>query len=110
MIQSEAPIAQPKSELSKTPAVPDNAGKTKEKRGASKPAAPQRPGRSDTKQARMIALLKRESGATIGQLAEALGWQAHSIRGAISGLLKKKLGLKVTSRKNAAGVLSYRIR
>jgi len=55
-------------------------------------------------------MLKRDSGATIEQLTKALDWQPHSVRGAISGLLKKKLGLKVTSKKNPAGVLIYRIR
>ncbi|MFT5182039.1 MAG: hypothetical protein ACI8S3_001926, partial [Alphaproteobacteria bacterium] len=45
----------------------------------------------------LIALLSHEDGATIGDLTEATGWQAHSVRGAISGTLKKKLGLTVTS-------------
>ncbi len=53
--------------------------------------------RSGTKQALLIDLLKRKKGATIGEIVEATGWQAHSVRGAISGALKKKLGLAVTS-------------
>ncbi|MBL8658850.1 MAG: DUF3489 domain-containing protein, partial [Rhodospirillales bacterium] len=40
---------------------------------------------------------RREEGATIDQIAEATGWQLHSCRGAISGTLKKKLGLAITS-------------
>jgi DNA-binding MarR family transcriptional regulator len=51
--------------------------------------------RAGTKQALMIDLLKRPEGATIEQIAEATGWQNHTIRGAISGALKKKLGLTV---------------
>ena len=43
----------------------------------------------------MIELLKRPEGATVEQIAEATGWQHHTIRGAISGALKKKLGLTV---------------
>ena len=43
----------------------------------------------------MIELLKRPEGATVEQIAAATGWQHHTIRGAISGALKKKLGLKV---------------
>ena len=43
----------------------------------------------------MIELLKRPEGATVEQIAAATGWQNHTIRGAISGALKKKLGLKV---------------
>jgi Protein of unknown function (DUF3489) len=51
--------------------------------------------RAGTKQALMIDLLKRPEGATVEQIAEATGWQHHTIRGAISGALKKKLGLTV---------------
>jgi hypothetical protein len=51
--------------------------------------------RTGTKQAQMIEMLKRPEGATVEQIAEATGWQHHTIRGAISGGLKKKLGLTV---------------
>jgi hypothetical protein len=51
--------------------------------------------RSGTKQARMIELLRRPEGATVAQIAAATGWQHHTIRGAIAGALKKKLGLTV---------------
>jgi hypothetical protein len=43
----------------------------------------------------MIKMLKRTEGATVEQIAAATGWQHHTIRGAISGALKKKLGLTV---------------
>jgi Protein of unknown function (DUF3489) len=51
--------------------------------------------RTGTKQAQMIEMLKRPEGATVEQIADATGWQHHTIRGAISGALKKKLGLTV---------------
>jgi hypothetical protein len=51
--------------------------------------------RAGTKQAQMIEMLKRPEGATVEQIAKATGWQHHTIRGAISGALKKKLGLTV---------------
>jgi hypothetical protein len=51
--------------------------------------------RAGTKQALMIDLLKRPEGATVEQIAAAIGWQHHTIRGAISGALKKKRGLTV---------------
>ena len=51
--------------------------------------------RAGTKQALVIDLLKRPEGATVEQIAAAIGWQHHTIRGAISGALKKKLGLNV---------------
>ncbi len=58
------------------------------------PPAGVRPG---TKQALLIDLLRRKDGATIGEIVDAIGWQPHSVRGAISGTLKKKLGLTVES-------------
>ena len=55
--------------------------------------------RDGTKQAQLIAMLRRKQGATIAQIVEATGWQPHTVRGAFAGALKKKLGLTVTSEK-----------
>ncbi|WP_296645000.1 DUF3489 domain-containing protein [Roseinatronobacter sp.] len=55
--------------------------------------------RAGTKQAQIIALLQRPEGASIAEIVEATGWLAHSARGLISGGLKKKLGLQITSEK-----------
>ena len=52
--------------------------------------------RTGTKQAQIIALLQRPEGASITEIVAATGWMAHSVRGLISGALKKKLGLDVT--------------
>lgn len=51
--------------------------------------------RGGTKQSRLIELLKRDEGASIPEICSTTGWQAHSARGAISGTVKKKLGLQV---------------
>ncbi len=56
-----------------------------------------------------IDLLKRKKGATIEEIVEATGWHAHSVRGAISGALKKKLGLAVTSERVGDRGRVYRI-
>ncbi len=53
--------------------------------------------RDGSKQAMLIEMLKRPEGATAEQIAEATGWQKHTIRGAIAGALKKKLGLTITT-------------
>ncbi|TCM78072.1 DUF3489 domain-containing protein [Rhodovulum steppense] len=55
--------------------------------------------REGTKQATLIAMLRAPDGATIEEIVAALDWQAHTARGAISGALKKKLGLTITSEK-----------
>ena len=65
--------------------------------------------RPGTKQALLIDLLRAESGATIDEIVTVIGWQAHSVRGAISGSLKKKLGLTVTSAKEEDRGRVYRI-
>lgn len=52
-----------------------------------------------TKQATLIEMLRAEGGATIDEIVAATGWQPHTVRGAIAGALKKKLGLDVTSEK-----------
>ena len=63
-------------------------------------AAPKLPiPRAGTKQAQIIALLQRPQGASVAEIVGATGWQAHSVRGMISGALKKKLGLPITSEK-----------
>jgi hypothetical protein len=67
-------------------------GKAKVTKAVSADKPSPRPG---TKQAQMIEMLKRPEGATVEQIAQATGWQHHTIRGAISGALKKKLGLTV---------------
>ena len=60
--------------------------------------APKR-GREHSKQALVIEMLKRPEGATIAQISEATGWQAHTVRGTFAGALKKKLGLTIVSEK-----------
>ena len=55
--------------------------------------------REGTKQATLIAMLREPEGATIEEIMAATGWQSHTVRGAMSGALKKKLGLEVTSEK-----------
>lgn len=52
-----------------------------------------------TKQQIMIDLMRRPDGSTIAEIAEATAWQPHTVRGAMSGALKKRLGLEVTSEK-----------
>jgi len=64
--------------------------------------------REGSKLAAMITLLRWREGATIDQMMKTTGWQAHSVRGAMSGTLKKKLGLTITSSKTG-GTRTYRI-
>jgi len=65
--------------------------------------------RSGTKQALLIDLLRRSQGATIAEIVEATSWQAHTVRGAMAGALKTKLGLTIGSEKDETRGRVYRI-
>ena len=65
--------------------------------------------KSGTKMAQLIEMLGRKDGATIEDITKATGWQAHSVRGAISGTVKKKLGLAVASERVEGRGRVYRL-
>ena len=65
--------------------------------------------RENSKQAEVIRMLGRPEGATIAQICAVTGWQAHTVRGALAGALKKKLGLAIVSDKLKGGERTYRI-
>ncbi|MCB1474099.1 MAG: DUF3489 domain-containing protein [Rhodobiaceae bacterium] len=65
--------------------------------------------RDGTKAAVVLDLLRRESGASVEELMASCGWQAHSVRGFLSGTVRKRMGFALVSEKDAGGVRSYRI-
>jgi Protein of unknown function (DUF3489) len=86
------------------------------RRGRSRKAAPISAGvgtapktRDGTKQAQVIAMLRRKGGATIAQIVAATDWRPHTARGFFAGALKRKLGLTVTSEKVEGGERVYRV-
>jgi hypothetical protein len=64
--------------------------------------------RGGSKQAQVIGLLQRPGGETIDEIAPSMGWQRHTVRGLISGALKKRLGFQIVSEKSDRGRF-YRI-
>ncbi|MBM1222725.1 DUF3489 domain-containing protein [Ponticoccus sp. SC2-23] len=66
---------------------------------APEPSPKTRTPREGTKQATLIAMLRMPNGATIEEIMAATGWQSHTVRGAMAGALKKRLGLEVSSEK-----------
>lgn len=66
-------------------------------------------GRTNSKQARIIALLGAPSGMTIDAMVKATGWQQHSVRGFLAGVVRKKLGLTLVSEAGKNGRL-YRVK
>ena len=89
---AEADAAEAPANVEADPKARPKSPKTKE------PKTPRT--RDGTKQAQLIAMLRRAKGATIDEVVEALEWQPHTVRGAIAGALKKKFGLDVTSEKD----------
>ncbi|MFN4283114.1 MAG: DUF3489 domain-containing protein [Alphaproteobacteria bacterium] len=108
---SQEPTAAPSNKAAK-PQKPAKSQKAPTKPKATKAPAsakPKMPAASGTKIDSLITLLSRKTGATIAEAMEATGWQAHSVRGAISSTLKKKHGLTVTSEVEGARGRVYRI-
>lgn len=67
------------------------------------PAAPSRASKQD----QVLVLLRRQNGASIDEIVKATDWQPHSVRGFLSGAVKKRLGIDVISEKGAGGVRRY---
>jgi hypothetical protein len=65
--------------------------------------------RPGTKLALLVEMLRHQNGASITEIGAATGWQSHSVRGAISGAVKKKLGLTVSSKLDNTRGRVYRI-
>jgi hypothetical protein len=90
----------------KTKAAP----KAKAPKKAPKAAKKSGGARDGSKTAKVLDLLKRADGTTLKELMKATGWQAHSVRGFLSGTVGKKMGLSVTSTKGEDGERSYSIK
>ena len=103
--KAKAAPKQPKTAKKAAKAKPAKAAKGKPAKAGSKPAAE----RDGSKKATVLGLLQRKGGATLAQIMKATGWQAHSVRGFISGALGKKMGLTVDSVRRDDGERVYSI-
>jgi len=91
-------------------AKPKSAKKAKAPKKAPKGTKTASAARNGSKAAKVLDLLKRPAGATLPELMKATGWQAHSVRGFLSGTVGKKLGLTVASVKGEDGERTYSVK
>jgi len=81
----------------------------KAKQGATKAKKTVSGKRAGTKQGQLVVMLRRKTGASIDDIVKAFGWQPHTVRGALSGALKKKLQLTIVSEIDERRGRVYRI-
>jgi hypothetical protein len=114
-IDAEVPAAEPVADVDEqSPDVALAAAgpattPTRQKRAAKKATQPKAGVLEGSKTATLLALIQRPEGATLAELMTAASWQAHSVRGFISGTLGKKMGLTVGSAKREDGERVYTI-
>ncbi len=106
--EQPTPAKEPRSAAQKAHVAPSKARSGKQatpakkaNKGATSAKSPKKTtgARQGSKTAKVLDLLKRSGGASLKELRKATGWQAHSVRGFLSGTLGKKMGLTVTSTK-----------
>lgn len=103
-VQALTPTPAPQA----APVAPKKAKATKEAKPKDDATGP-KGAREGSKKAIVLDMLKRPAGATLADIMSATGWQAHSVRGFISGSLSKKMGISVESFKSESGDRAYRV-
>ena len=90
--------------------APKQAPKAKASKKAPKDGGKAGSARDGSKTARVLDLLKRPEGASMKELLKSTGWQPHSVRGFLTGTIRKKMGMTVTSTKTDDGERTYSIK
>ena len=94
--------------MAKKPTKPTGPRITRGKAAKNRKAAPT-PAKQTSKQDQVLTLLRRQQGASIEEIVAATDWQPHSVRGFLSGAVKKRLGIDVVSEKGEDGIRRYHV-
>jgi hypothetical protein len=107
-LRKKARVAQKRAHVA--PNRARSAPKAKASKKAPKGGGKAGSARDGSKTAKVLDLLKRPEGASMKELLKSTGWQRHSVRGFLSGTIRKKLGMTVTSTKTEDGERTYSIK
>src|SRR6266436_5705532 len=116
--QSTAPTKEPKAgkkarvaarRAHVAPKKAKSAPKAKAAKKAPKGSRKAAGARDGSKTVKVLGLLKRPNGVTLKELMKATGWQPHSVRGFLSGAIRKKMGITVASTKAEDGERIYQV-
>ena len=102
-------MTKPKSKTRATARLSTRKISKPEPRARTAPASPKAANRGETKHARVLSMLRSSAGTTIASIMTATDWQAHSVRGFLAGVVRKKLGLNLVSEQTDKGRI-YRIK
>jgi hypothetical protein len=95
--------------MAKKPTKPTGPRITRGKAAKTRKPAQPPAAKTTTKQDQVLALLRRQTGASIDEIVAATDWQPHSARGFLAGAVKKRLGIEVISEKGEDGVRRYHV-
>ena len=102
-------MPKPKSARTKISRSPKSTTAVRKSETQSKVRSSIAAGYAESKQARLITMLRASSGATVSAMMAATEWQQHSVRGFLAGVIRKKLGLNLVSEESDDGRI-YRIK
>jgi hypothetical protein len=88
--------------MAKPPTKTSRTRKTRKGNAAAQPTA-----KTETKQATVLTMLRRQNGASIPEIVDATGWRPHSVRAFLTAAVKKRLGISVVSEKADDGTRRY---
>lgn len=109
-VESPAPPKKPRTAARRANAAPPKASSGREAAGGNQAAKGRKRAATAPKTTKILALLGRPRGASVKELMKATGWRPHSVRGFLSGVVAKRMGLKIRSTQDESGERRYTLK